>query len=403
MSKWPIVPLASLCLNPKADIVDGPFGSNLKRDDYIPSGIPVLKIQNIKESGVVLKKMDYVTPKKFAELSRHSFRRGDIVITKLGDPLGIAAVVEQIDEGLIVADLVRIRVDESRVNTRYLAYVINSTVVRTWLNDQQKGTTRPRVSLLLVRAIPVPLPPLDEQKRIVAKLDEASELFARQSALYESRQEQLLSTRVSILDNLFSHDGAMVDLASICEVITDGDHQPPPKSDTGIPFITISCIDKTSRTLDLEAGFRVSPSYFDALQDSRKPRQGDVLLTVTGSYGIPVIVRDDRPFCFQRHIALLRPKPEISAEWLGQVLRTSSVRAQIEDGATGTAQKTLSLKALRALRVPQWSIERQLETSQVVRDLEVYLDASTEFGALRQELMTSLGERIISCEIPGAA
>ena len=194
--------LASLCKSPKEDIVDGPFGSNLKRDDYVSSGIPVLKIQNVKESGITLKKMDYVTREKFQELERHSFRRGDIVITKLGDPLGIAAQVDSLDEGLIVADLIRIRVDESLVDKRYLTYRINSAETRTWLNGQQRGTTRPRVTLKLVREIPISLPPLDEQKRIVAKLDETTQLLdsfrENQAALLQKRSSLLMQMMQSI-------------------------------------------------------------------------------------------------------------------------------------------------------------------------------------------------------------
>ena len=72
---WSIQPLQSLCDDFKKDIVDGPFGSNLKREDYQTEGDPVLKIQNIKEFRVVWKKIDHVTPSKFAELKRHSYRR----------------------------------------------------------------------------------------------------------------------------------------------------------------------------------------------------------------------------------------------------------------------------------------------------------------------------------------
>ena len=100
--------LKDLCNNFKADIVDGPFGSNMKRSDYIKDGVPVLKIQNVKQFKIELKKMDFVTKSKYDELKRHSYKKGDIIMTKLGDPLGASAIVENIDDGLIVADLVRI-------------------------------------------------------------------------------------------------------------------------------------------------------------------------------------------------------------------------------------------------------------------------------------------------------
>ena len=58
---WPTRPLQSLCDDFKQDIVDGPFGSELQRKDYITQGMPVLKIQNIKPFVIELKKMDYVS------------------------------------------------------------------------------------------------------------------------------------------------------------------------------------------------------------------------------------------------------------------------------------------------------------------------------------------------------
>ena len=131
-----IVSLRNLCDDYKKDIVDGPFGANLKREHYKDEGIPVLKIQNIKSFNITLKKMDYVDEDKFYELRRHHYLSGDIIMTKLGNPLGESAIVEGIDEGLIVADLVRIRAQ--KINTRYLCYHLNSPVTKAYINSQQK-------------------------------------------------------------------------------------------------------------------------------------------------------------------------------------------------------------------------------------------------------------------------
>jgi restriction endonuclease S subunit len=197
--------LKDACNNPKSDIVDGPFGSNLKRSDFIESGIPVLKIQNIKTSGINLKKMDYVNESKYSELKRHSFSRGDVILTKLGDPLGISAVVEEVESGLIVADLVRIRLSE-KVDARFICYQLNSGPVRDALNKQQKGTTRPRVTLQMVRDLPVFCPPLDEQKRIVAKLDSLKAEIEKIKSLKQQTLSESTHLRSSILSAAFAGD-----------------------------------------------------------------------------------------------------------------------------------------------------------------------------------------------------
>lgn len=198
---WKTCALEDLCDAGKQAIVDGPFGSNLKRSDYRSSGIPVLKIQNIKENQIVIKKMDFVSEVKFRELERHTYSDGDIVMTKLGDPLGVSAIVGGIAPGLIVADLVRIR--PTSIDTRFLCYQLNSPFMRAFLNGQQKGTTRPRVNLSMVRGLPISVPPLTEQVRIVAILEEQFSRLDAALASIRTVREKAKAFRRSLLQAAF--------------------------------------------------------------------------------------------------------------------------------------------------------------------------------------------------------
>ena len=137
-------------------------------------------------------------------------------------------------------------------------------------------------------------------------------------------------------------------LGDVCTDITDGDHMPPPKSEYGIPFITISDIDKESRSLNFENTYYVPIVYYNKLKENRKARIGDLLYTVTGSYGIPVIVKTDKQFCFQRHIALLRPNIEIlSTIFLYYWMLNDGVKFMADKVAKGIAQKTVGLNSIR--------------------------------------------------------
>jgi type I restriction enzyme S subunit len=198
---WEIKRLEDLCEPGKQAIVDGPFGSNLKRSDYVDSGIPVLKIQNVKENVITLKKMDYVKPEKYQELVRHSFTQGDIVMTKLGDPLGVSAIVNGIPNGLIVADLVRIRA--SKILTKFLCYQLNSPRIQKHINEQQKGTTRPRVNLAMIRELPIYNPSIDEQHKIVELLED--HLSRLDAALADVKQAEIKAAqfRRSLLQSTF--------------------------------------------------------------------------------------------------------------------------------------------------------------------------------------------------------
>jgi type I restriction enzyme S subunit len=197
---WIKTTLGEILINPKNDLVDGPFGSNLKSSEYVEKGIPVFKIQNIKANRFVDKKIDFVTDKKAVELSRHSFQAGDIIITKLGNPLGLACKVpEKYKYGIIVADLMRLRPTSTIIVTEYLTSLINSKIVQHQFQEITKGTTRPRVNLTIVRDIQIPLPPLPEQHRIVAKIEELFSSLDKGIESLKTAQEQLKVYRQAVL------------------------------------------------------------------------------------------------------------------------------------------------------------------------------------------------------------
>jgi type I restriction enzyme, S subunit len=132
--------------------------------------------------------------------------------------------------------------------------------------------------------------------------------------------------------------------------ITDGDHQPPPQTVQGIPLLTIGNLRRG--THDFSSTRHVPPSYFESLDPQRVPRRGDLLYTVVGSYGIPVLVTTDRPFCVQRHIAILKPLPTTNAAFLRHAMQSSILYGQARAAATGIAQPTVGLGVLRSFLVP---------------------------------------------------
>ena len=140
-----------------------------------------------------------------------------------------------------------------------------------------------------------------------------------------------------------------VRLNTICKSIADGDHQPPPQVSSGIPFLVIS--DVSSGQIDFSKTRFVPLRYYQELSENRVPEIGDILFTVTGSYGIVVPVRTLKRFCFQRHMALLKPCI-IDSLFLSTWLTTPLVFEQCRTNATGTAQKTVGLSTLRNLLIP---------------------------------------------------
>lgn len=153
-----------------------------------------------------------------------------------------------------------------------------------------------------------------------------------------------------------------ITLEDICISIADGDHQPPPKSDNGIPFVTISNITNTNK-LDFTDTMFVSQEYYDNLNDKRRAHTGDILYSVVGSFGIPVFIDKEQKFVFQRHIAILRPDPQkIVPRFLYYMMLSRDFYMKADTVALGAAQRTISLTALRKMEmeVPPYNVQEKI-------------------------------------------
>ena len=141
-----------------------------------------------------------------------------------------------------------------------------------------------------------------------------------------------------------------VRLADVCSSISDGDHLPPPKCESGIPFVTIS--DIKNNKFDLSNTRFVPKTYFDTIDEKRRIRKGDVLYSVVGSYGIPVYADKDLEVAFQRHIAILKPSDTVDSRFLYFSMLNPAFYNAADNVAIGAAQKTITLAALRNLEIP---------------------------------------------------
>lgn len=240
----------------------------------------------------------------------------------------------------------------------------------------------------------LPVPPLPEQERIVARIEELFSELDKAVETLKKTKVQLAVYRQAVLKEGFETCDNRVTVDSVCQHVTDGDHMPPPKSTNGIPFVMISNID--DNLVNWEKTAFVNRDYYDKIDIKRKPQKGDVLYTVTGSFGIPVLVDFDKEFCFQRHIALLRPNDKISQKFLYYAMQEPQVYAQASKKATGTAQKTVGLGVLRKIEIPfidtidaQKKIVFELESRLSVCDsIEKTVDtALQEAEALRQSIL----------------
>ena len=160
-----------------------------------------------------------------------------------------------------------------------------------------------------------------------------------------------------------------VKLSEITEYITDGDHQPAPKSDSGVLFIKIKDIQNNQVSFD-NALF-VPQEYYDRLPVNRKAVSGDTLYTVVGSYGIPAFVKHNTPFCFERNIALLHPNSMVIPKYLYYAVKNPVFFEYAHNIANGSAQKLIPLSKLGDMEISLPPLDLQ---QKIVANLSAFDD-----------------------------
>ena len=192
-------------------------------------------------------------------------------------------------------------------------------------------------------------------------------------------------------------------MEKVCLSITDGDHITPAFAETGVMFIFVGNV--SSGYLHFNNCKYVVPEYFAAIKEHRKPAKGDILYSAVGAtLGIPAIVDCNQEFCFQRHIALLKPDlSQLSSEFFWHMLRSSTLYETAWAGTTGSAQPTIPLKAIRVLEIPLPPLSEQRRIVAYLDDLQAKVDAlkrlQSETAAELNALLPSILDKAFKGEL----
>lgn len=191
-------------------------------------------------------------------------------------------------------------------------------------------------------------------------------------------------------------------LKDCCISISDGDHLPPPKVNNGIPFITISNID-SSNHIDFKNTLFVPEEYYENLDNIRKPIINDILYSVVGSFGKAVLVKENKKFVFQRHIAILRPNPDIvNPSYLYYIMSSKSFYNKADVVAIGAAQRTISLTSLRNLKINLPTIDIQNRIAEILSRYDTLIENyQKQIKLLEESAQRLYKEWFVDLRFPG--
>lgn len=279
-----------------------------------------------------------------------------------------------------------------KLDAKYLFYVLSANVQA--LDDLGTGTTFKELSAGSLKAFRIPLPPLDEQKRIVEVLDAAFEGLSRARAHTETNLQNARELFEQSLDEVLSTQSADWRETTLGEIydVRDGTHDSPAYVESGHALITSKNLGRDG--LHFEKVKFISNEDFLSISKRSAVHTGDVLFAMIGTIGNPIVVEIEPSFAI-KNVALFKMKDGRNGHFLRYFLTSKRTVEKMMAEAKGTTQQFVGLGYLRSfpIRAPSPDEEgifvakfRTLE--ELSQQLESHYRAKlADLDALRQALL----------------
>lgn len=256
---------------------------------------------NIKQSDIPSNKGVYPIYGASGLLGKvNFFHQEKPYIAVIKDGAGIGRAILCPEKSSVIGTL-QYLLPRDNVLPQYLYYVI----CHMHLEKYFTGATIPHIYFKDYKNEPFNLVSRDEQQRIINVLGLVENIIdARKKEIVEL--DNLVKSRFV---EMFSNERQHYRLNEVCKIITDGTHQPPEFVSCGIPFIFVSNIVNNEISYNTEK--YITQETYNSLIVRTPIEMGDIILSTVGSYGHPAVVKNNKKFLFQRHIAYLKPKHEI--------------------------------------------------------------------------------------------
>ena len=389
--RWPVVRLGDL-----ADVVTKGTTPTSVGHEFVDEGINFIKVESITPSGRFIKeKFAHITAACHEDLGRSQLQAGDILFSIAGALGRTGFVTGDVLPANTNQALAIIRLKQGiGVSQEFVLKSLETGIILEQIEKFKGGSAQQNLSLAQVRDFRIALPPLHEQQRIVALLDEAFAGLATAKANAERNLQNARAIFESYLQSVFTQcDWPIRRLGDLSEMVTKGT---TPTSvghsfvRQGINFVKIESITKTGRFIE-EKFAQITAECHADLERSRL-KVGDILFSIAGALGRTALVTDKiLPANTNQALAIIRlkPDPSLLPKFVLKALETGVVLEQIEQFRGGAAQQNLSLTQVRDLHIVQPPLAEQ---QKIVANLDALSEETQHLTRLYERKLAALEE-----------
>ncbi|MBN3873427.1 restriction endonuclease subunit S [Nostoc sp. JL33] len=382
------------------------------RSDYWFGDIPWASVKDFKDDVQVLYQTEeYITKNGLINSASNIIEAGiPLICTRMAVGRAVIAVVP-----VAINQDLKALYPSDKINSTYLLVLLN--FYRQKLASLAIGSTVKGIRIDELLSLHINVPPIPQQQQITRILDTVDKAIAQTETLIAKYKRVKTGLMQDLLTRGIDENGQLRDpkthkfkrsplgmipdewnivtLDTLCNKITDGSHQSVKTSDHGVPFLYVSCI-RDGKILWEETS-KISEETYTLISKGREPLPGLILYTAVGSYGHAALVRDDKKFSFQRHIAYILPDPKkINSEYLTFWLNTNQSKQYADQVAIGNAQKTVTLGEITKFPILVPKIKEQNYIVEIITKIDKYLTHEENYKKKLQVQKTGLMQDLLT-------
>ena len=378
-------------------IADGNYSAKYPRsEEFISEGIPFIRGNNFENKSISDKNMYFISPEKHSELKKGHVKPKDVLITTRGNIGKVALVPERHDDSNINSQLVLLRCNEGW-HPEYLLHTFNSKFVTRQIPALITGSALKQLSVKNLKKLKIPLPPLDQQKKIAAILDAADAYRQKTKALIEKYDELAQSLFLDMFGDPVRNPKGWeeIKLGNICGVGSSKRVFVDELVEDGIPFYRGTEVGKLGEGKSIIPKLFITKEHYERLKEHRGiPKKGDLLMPSICPDGRIWVVDDDKEFYFKdgRVLWVEVDSRKINSIYLRYYMK-GSFFANYNNIASGTTFAELKIVALKKMNIFYPDIALQNQFADSVKAIEVQKTQAQASLAQAEDLFNSLLQR----------